>query len=66
MNYNKAMKWGKKHPKGTKQPILMHTNSGFIPSITWLENKWFPYLEKCKSESITPMECEAYYKSNLR
>jgi hypothetical protein len=66
MSYNKAMKWAKKHPKGTRQPVLMHTNSGFTPAYSWMMNDWFPYLEKCKKDGIKPMECEEYYKSNLR
>lgn len=66
MSYTKAMKWNKKHPKGTRQVCIMHTNSGFTPAIAWLNEDWFPYLEKCKKENIEPMECEEYYKSKLR
>jgi hypothetical protein len=28
MSYEKAIKWASKRPKGTKQPVLMHTESG--------------------------------------
>ncbi len=65
MSYAKAMKWNRKHPKGTKQTIIMHTNSGFTPAHAWMINKWFPYLEKCKQNDIEPMKCEEYYKSKL-
>jgi hypothetical protein len=60
------MKWNRRHPKGTRQTCIMHTNSGFTPAITWLEHNWWPYLEKCKAQGIEPMECETYYKSQLR
>jgi hypothetical protein len=66
MSYSKAMKWNKRHPKGTRQTCIMHTNSGFTPAIAWLEHKWWPYLEKCQTQGIEPMECETYYKSQLR
>lgn len=66
MSYNKMMKWNRKHPKGTRQPILMSTESGFWPSGAWLEHDWWPYLKRCEAEGIKPMECEAYYKSQLR
>jgi hypothetical protein len=66
MSYAKAMKWNRKHPKGTRQPVLMHTDSGFTPAIAWLENDWWPYLDKCRAEGTTPIECEQYYKSQLK
>ena len=66
MSYQKAMKWHKKHPKGTKQPMLFSTGSGFWPSWSFLNDCFFPYLEQCKKEGIEPLECEAYYKLQLR
>ncbi len=60
------MKWNRKHPKGTRQPVLMHTNSGFTPSIAFLDEDYFPYREKCKAKGVEPMSCEDYYKSKLR
>ena len=67
MSYAQAMKWARKHPRGGKiQPVIMSTGSGFWPSRAFLEDDYFPYLEKCKTEGIEPMECEAYYRSKLR
>ncbi len=60
MSYEKAMKWNRKHPKGTTQPILMHTESGFTPSMVFLD-KYFNYRNKCEVAGITPADCEDYY-----
>jgi len=60
MSYEKAMKWNKKHPKGTKQPILMHTESGFTPSNSFL-NRYFQYREQAENLGFQPIECERYY-----
>jgi hypothetical protein len=65
MSYIKAMRWNKKHPKGTRQPLLMSSNSGFWPSTSFLTEDYWPYLEKCKSNGINPLSCEQYYKSKL-
>lgn len=65
MSYAQAMKWGRKHPKGTRQPVLMHTNSGFWPSRSYLES-YQEYRELCDSKSIEPMGCEEYYRATLR
>jgi hypothetical protein len=66
MSYSQAMKWNKKPPKGTRQPVIMSTGSGFWPSGAFLTEDYFPYLERCKKEGIEPMECEEYYNSQLR
>ena len=66
MSYSQAMKWNKKHPKGTRQPVIMSSGSGFWPSGAFLFDDYFPYLEQCKKEGIKPMECEACYNSKLR
>lgn len=38
MNYTQAMKWGQKHPRGTRQTVIMHTDSPWpaphFPEIT--------------------------------
>jgi hypothetical protein len=60
MSYAKAMKWNRKHPKGTRQPVLMHTESGFTPSISFLD-KYFNYRERAEAAGIEPHECEFYY-----
>lgn len=31
MSYQQAMKWAKKHPKGTRQPMIFSTGSGPWP-----------------------------------
>jgi len=67
MSYAKMMKWNKRHRTSKKtQPVLMHTDSGFWPAKAWLEHNWWPYLERCKAAGVQPMECEQYYKSQLR
>jgi hypothetical protein len=66
MSYAKMIRWNKRHRKGTRQTVLMHTNRGFTPSRTWMTEDWFPYLEKCKAQGIEAMEIEQYYKSQLR
>lgn len=65
MIYKKMMKWMKKHPKGTRQTIIMHTESRFTPSYSFLEI-YFKYREQCEKEGIEPLDCEAYYKLGLR
>jgi hypothetical protein len=61
MSYNKAIKWNKKHPKGTKQPVIMHANSGFWPSIAF-SKKWIKYAEECESKGETYLDIESYYR----
>jgi len=65
MSYKQAMYWAKKHPKGTKQVVIMSTGSGFWPSHSFLSEDYFPYIEQCKLDGIEPLECEAYYNSKL-
>jgi hypothetical protein len=65
MSYEQAMKWNRRHPKGTRQPILMSTGSGFWPSGAFLDD-YFKYREKCKAEDKEPLECEQYYNSQIR
>lgn len=65
MSYKKMMKWNKKHPKGTRQTVIMHTNSGFTPSFAFLE-EWYKYVESCKEKGIVSLSCEDYYKIQLR
>ncbi len=66
MSYAKAMKWQRTHPKGTRQPCLFHTNSGFWPSGGFLREDYWPYLERCKQDGTEPMGCEEYYRAMLR
>jgi hypothetical protein len=65
MSYTKAMKWNKKHPKGTKQNNIMHTDSGFWPSLAFIE-EYEEYEEECKKNNVTPLLMREYYKSKLR
>ena len=55
------MKWNRKHPKGTKQPIIMSTSSGFWASHGFLEDDYIPYVNKCKEANIQPLSCEQFY-----
>lgn len=54
------MKWNRKHPKGTRQPVLMHTDSGFTPSLAFLDD-YFEYRAECEAAGIPPAKCEEYY-----
>jgi hypothetical protein len=60
MSYNKMMKWNKQHRKGTRQVCIMHTESGFTPSQSFL-NKYFVYREKAEAKGIEPIGCEEFY-----
>lgn len=62
MSYAKAIKWNKKHPMGTKQQIIMHTNSGFWPSGSF-SKKWIAYAEECERKGLSYLDIESYYKS---
>jgi hypothetical protein len=59
------MKWQMKHPKGTNQAIIMHTESGFQPSYAFMK-KYFKYRQQCEAENKMPLDCESYYRSKLR
>jgi hypothetical protein len=61
MSYIQAVKWGRKHPKGTRQPVIFSTGSGFWPSRAWLEEDWSPYVEECKKINITPLPMDEFY-----
>ena len=65
MSYTKMIKWQKTHRKGTRQPVLMSTGSGFWPSGAWLRDCWWPYLERCQANNETPMDCEAFYRQGM-
>ncbi len=65
MSYAKMMKWNKKRPKGTKQPIIMHSDSGFWPSISF-SKKWIEYATELENKGLPYMDIEAYYKSTMR
>lgn len=60
MSYEKAMKWNRKHPKGTRQTCIMHTDSGFTPSSAYLDS-YFEYRKECEDVGIEPAECKEYY-----
>jgi len=61
MSYKQAMKWAKKHPKGTRQNVIMSIGSGFWPSGAYLTEVYFPYREQCEKDGIEPLGCEEYY-----
>jgi len=62
MSYEKMRKWNRKHPKGTRQPVLMHTESGFTPSVKFLD-RYFEYRERCEAKGIDAADCEYYYNN---
>jgi hypothetical protein len=62
MSYEQAMKWAKMHRKGTRQPMIMSTGSGFWPAHSWLEHDYWPYVDKCRVKGIEPLKDEEYYK----
>ena len=35
MSYTKMMKWNRRHPKGTKQTVIFHTEGSFTPSLSF-------------------------------
>jgi hypothetical protein len=65
MSYTKMMKWNKTHRKGTKQPILMSTGSGFWPSGASID-EWVEYAKELKAQGKTFLSCEEYYRTQLR
>ena len=65
MSYAKMMKWHRRHPKGTRQPVIMSTGTGFWPAKAWLEDVFWPYLAECKRLGVEPVACEAFYKITL-
>lgn len=62
MSYSQTMKWSKKHPKGTRQPVLMSTGSGFWPSRAWIEQDFTFYIETCKEIETKPLDAETFYR----
>lgn len=66
MSYKQAMKWARKHTRGTKQPVIMSTGSGFWPSHAFMMKNYFPYREQCKQEGKEPLTAEEYYNSICR
>jgi hypothetical protein len=65
LSYKQAVKWEKKHRKGTRQPMIMSTGSGFWPSGAFLEKYW-EYEGECKSKGEIPLSAEQYYDSTVR
>jgi len=58
------MQWQRTHKKGTKQPVIMHTNAGFWPSQSFMK-KWIAYAEECERNSLQPLNCEEYYRQHI-
>lgn len=65
MSYAKMMKWDKKHPKGTNQVCIMHTDNGFTPSSSFL-NKYIAYRQESEVMGRDPVGCEEYYNLSNR
>lgn len=62
MSYAQAMRWARGHQKGTRQPLIMSTGSGFWPAGAWLEGSFWPYLAACKAAQVTPLDVETFYR----
>jgi len=65
MNYNQAMRWGRRHPKGTRQPVIMSTGSGFWPARGWLEKDYWPYVDACHKAEVEPLKAEDFYYKTI-
>jgi hypothetical protein len=65
MSYAKMMKWNKKRPKGTKQPVIMHSDSGFWPSGAF-SKKWIAYAEELCKQGKPYLSIEEYYYSKSK
>ena len=65
MSYDQAVKWGKAHPKGTRQPMIFSAGGGFWPSKAFLDD-YFEYRAECKASGVAPLECRAYYDTQTR
>lgn len=66
MSYHQAMKWGRKHPKGTHQDVICSAHGGFTPSIGFLNHDYWPYRNECARIGVKPIECEEYYRQMVR
>jgi hypothetical protein len=65
VNYKQAMKWSRKHPKGTKQPVIMSTNSGFWPSRGTIES-YQCYADACQKIDAQPLPIKEHYDLSCR
>ena len=65
MSYAQAIKWSRKHPRGTRQKVIMSTGSGFWPSRDFLDEDYLPYLEKCRELGIQPKSAEDIYQEMI-
>jgi len=61
MSYAQAMKWQKKHPKGTRQYMGFDSCSGFTPAIAWIDGDWMPYIAACREIGAEPLKQRRYY-----
>lgn len=61
MSYKQAMRWAKKHPRGTRQPVLMHTGSGFWPAWSWTVGMLQPYIAACAAIGVEPVNGKEFY-----
>lgn len=62
MDYTRAMRWQRTHRKGTRQPVILHTQSGFWPAEAFLREDYWPYVEQCKADGVEPLSVRAYYE----
>ncbi len=66
MSYSKMMRWQRTHRRGTRQPVIMSTGSGFWPAQRWLQHNYWPYVDACKAIGTEPLECETFYRVTVR
>jgi hypothetical protein len=60
------MRWQRSHRRGTRQPLIMSTGSGFWPAQAWLTQNYWPYVDACNAIGTEPLECEVFYRGTVR
>jgi hypothetical protein len=62
MSYSQTMKWGTKHRKGTRQPVIMSTGSGIWLSGAFIAQDYLPYTAECQKLGVRPIDAESLYR----
>ena len=62
MSYAQTMRWGSKHRKGTRQPLIMSTGSGLWLSGAFVQQEYTPYAEACQAIGVTPVSSGRFYQ----
>lgn len=66
MSYQQTVNWRKTHRRGTNQPLVMSTHSGFWPSQCFLTDYYWPYVEQCRADGIEPVSSETHYRMMVK